>query len=373
MNINGIGTFLLDAIRIDDSAGKWRRFLGIGLLVGAVAIALFSSGDKHLVGASLILCGASIFSGILLGFLFGIPKTSRRKVDSTSNAALVDTDYQPNTNLEDISDWLTKMLVGIGLVELKNVPSYVDSIAGYWQGCFGATCPRAYASGLIVFMSIMGFLLGYLWTRLALITDFIDKDPRRILGQLVNRVARAAGGSRRRNAVEVSTEEIEAARTIEAFATQHGLAIEDLKQQLNALAHEYELVASSPSSRAEKGQRTREIVVRMQTLAFAAYPLLPELINSNSRGMRLAAIAILQMKPDSTYLPWLVDRQREDFPEIGYESAVALARASRTVTHETREDMATSLQQALHLVPDMPETADRRSILEKALADLGAA
>ena len=38
-------------------------------------------------------------------------------------------DLQANTNMERISDWLTKILVGAGLVELKGLPRAIDSAA----------------------------------------------------------------------------------------------------------------------------------------------------------------------------------------------------------------------------------------------------
>ena len=36
--------------------------------------------------------------------------------------------YLPNTNLETISDWLTKVIVGVGLVEIREVIAWVSEV-----------------------------------------------------------------------------------------------------------------------------------------------------------------------------------------------------------------------------------------------------
>jgi len=78
----------------------------------------------------------------LLGFLFGIPRVLQK--DSQSEAAESKSGIVPrsagyqliiNTNLDDVSDWLTKILLGVGLVELQKLPSLVYRLAwmGRWQ------------------------------------------------------------------------------------------------------------------------------------------------------------------------------------------------------------------------------------------------
>lgn len=71
-----------------------------------------------------------MLSGGLIGFLFGLP---RFKFDSTAVAAAGATAaattaaatgdaprYRPSTNLDDVADWLTKIIVGVTLVQLKD-------------------------------------------------------------------------------------------------------------------------------------------------------------------------------------------------------------------------------------------------------------
>jgi hypothetical protein len=88
------------------------------------------------------LAGAAIVSGGLLGFLFGVPHTREGEAPQTKTGgrddAVVQTEttdtsitYVPNTSLEQISDWLTKMLVGVGLIEIKAIPDKLKGVASY--------------------------------------------------------------------------------------------------------------------------------------------------------------------------------------------------------------------------------------------------
>jgi hypothetical protein len=112
-------------------------------------------------------------TGSLAGFLFGLPRSSR----SEATAAAVTTDasgqpvmtgpvYPPNTNLEDISDWLTKILVGLGLTQLGSIPTQFKSLMDTVKVVIGSTDDAsAIAGSVIVGYVILGFLATYLWAR----------------------------------------------------------------------------------------------------------------------------------------------------------------------------------------------------------------
>src|ERR1700722_6098344 len=76
---------------------------------GGIAIAICSysmKGHKLLVGAVLLVVAlASLLTGYFPGFLFGIPKYNAAQQNNDS--------LTPNTNLTDISDWLTKIIIGL--------------------------------------------------------------------------------------------------------------------------------------------------------------------------------------------------------------------------------------------------------------------
>jgi hypothetical protein len=149
--------------------------IGVGLL----AIVLFSlqapslSIGVPIAAFGIALAGASLLVGGLIGLLFGIPRRlqnadseSGKDPKQTSDAKSV---YASNTNLEQISDWLTKILVGVGLTQLGGIRRLIDGIgtkAAPALGGFAAS--KSTAIALIIFYLVSGFLFGYLWTRLFL-------------------------------------------------------------------------------------------------------------------------------------------------------------------------------------------------------------
>jgi ABC-type amino acid transport system permease subunit len=128
-----------------------------------------------ILGSGLLIAVASFFLGTLLGFIFAIPKALQNQDGSEESgtgdnankgghSGLV---YGVNTNLEQISDWLTKILVGVGLVQLARVPEYARRLGEYFKHCLGdADCSPAIVVTLIVGFLAFGFLAGYLVTRL---------------------------------------------------------------------------------------------------------------------------------------------------------------------------------------------------------------
>jgi hypothetical protein len=123
--------------------------------VGVVAVA------GTVVAATLLLGGA-------LGFLFGIPRALHGgdAVSSDGQHAEVP-QYGGNANLEQISDWLTKILVGAGLTQLLRVPDAARAVVDWLAPQLGdVPGSPMLALGLTAYGLVAGFLLGYLWTRL---------------------------------------------------------------------------------------------------------------------------------------------------------------------------------------------------------------
>ncbi len=158
-----------------DIAGtQGRRVFTIAWGFGLFGMLFFSlSAAKPLVasifGNSLLIAGGALFIGGLLGFLFGIPRTSQAdpSADSSNGAARNTISYKVNTNLEQISDWLTKILVGVGLTQLAKIPEHVDKLARSLAPALGANpSSGVYGISLIVFFISTGFLFGYMVTRI---------------------------------------------------------------------------------------------------------------------------------------------------------------------------------------------------------------
>ena len=89
-------------------------------------------------------------------------------------------DYQPGvSNLEQVADWVTKLLLGGGLTQMQRIPpkvwqwSHALAIGMLGTAATGAqdsviVSYQAFASGLLVYGFILGFFGGFLITKLQL-------------------------------------------------------------------------------------------------------------------------------------------------------------------------------------------------------------
>jgi hypothetical protein len=70
-----------------------------------------------------------------------------------------------NTNLDDVSDWLTKIVVGVGLVELREIPGLLLRLARLIAGELGVN-QVPFIIAVIAYFTTVGFISGYLTTRM---------------------------------------------------------------------------------------------------------------------------------------------------------------------------------------------------------------
>jgi hypothetical protein len=107
--------------------------------IGEIFIFFFAGQYAGLVGKVTafalltIVALAALMIGGFGGFLFGIPRRLQEAAPSVQPPAsgtplskgAERSLYAGNTNLEQISDWLTKIIVGIGLVEATKILDFV--------------------------------------------------------------------------------------------------------------------------------------------------------------------------------------------------------------------------------------------------------
>lgn len=135
----------------------------------------------------LLVAFACALSGSLLGFLFAVPKRIRQAgivpvaaagasgapgtaaspgpADSPTAAT-----YESNTSLEEISDWLTKIIVGVGLVEAHEIARALGRAGrvvgeGIYKQEAGSAAAEALGVSTIVAFAVIGFLASFLWFR----------------------------------------------------------------------------------------------------------------------------------------------------------------------------------------------------------------
>ena len=133
--------------------------------IGTAAVAGVLCTDSLSHGATVILWAlACLAVGALFGLLFGVPRP-RPISGAPSEASGPTSGYQPNNNLIEISDWLTKIIVGVGLIELTSLPEKLKMMASPLADCLRAECGLAIAVGIIVYFTTSGFLAGYINAR----------------------------------------------------------------------------------------------------------------------------------------------------------------------------------------------------------------
>jgi hypothetical protein len=135
----------------------WALGLLVGALLGVAVVILFSvrfvEGEGSALEASavgLALSGAAILLGVLLGFLFGLKP---------------ETDKKDKSHLYDISDWLTKLLVGATLVQLGRVPDAAARFGSAIKPAFGDdSAGGVFGVAILVYFFIDGFFMGFVWS-----------------------------------------------------------------------------------------------------------------------------------------------------------------------------------------------------------------
>ena len=167
-----------------------RRLLIGGMVVGfalPVAFSLQSSTPSQVLSTAtvgLAIVVASLAIGGLIGFVFGIPRLLQAESTPPGPGAQGEPEhpgrrapYAGNTSLEQISDWLTKIIVGVGLTQLANVPAALASLGQTLAGGLGNLPGAAvFGAGLVVYAVLDGFFLSYFWTRLYLPSLFVESD-----------------------------------------------------------------------------------------------------------------------------------------------------------------------------------------------------
>lgn len=112
-------------------------------------------------GTALALSAAAFLAGGILGFLFGIPHTVQGSTSSTGEVQ-----YQGNTNLEQVSDWLTKIIIGVGLVQIGRALPALSKLASNLKAPLGGQASSAaFGLGTAISYALLGFFFVYLWSR----------------------------------------------------------------------------------------------------------------------------------------------------------------------------------------------------------------
>jgi hypothetical protein len=185
-----------------DNAVKQSRLSVTVFFVVLFVIALVFSGlaSGYAAGPSSIFLSltwaiSSSVAGGAMGFLFGLPKVLQtdepRGLKGGAGGELGEpeqSNYRQivNTNLTEISDWITKIIVGLGLVNLTVIPGKLyrlSEVVGVELSRNSNQPAVALAMAILVGFAVLGFLYGYLATRMYLASALAHADREAISTQ----------------------------------------------------------------------------------------------------------------------------------------------------------------------------------------------
>jgi hypothetical protein len=150
-----------------------------GVFIEMAGLTSFSPAGFKAACIGLLASLASWISGALIGFLFGVPRSfaappvSRLAAPAgpetpAANLVVSHPLFEANTNLTQISDWLTKTIVGVGLVNWNSGLIWFEGTASILGNGLGLGPGPAVGGSIIVFFGVNGFLCGYSMTQLFL-------------------------------------------------------------------------------------------------------------------------------------------------------------------------------------------------------------
>ena len=130
--------------------------VGVALGLGAAASVLYSvslSSALRVAASALMFAIAAFAAGGLLGLLFGVPRTLDRNTPPTERPEEPRflSGVGANTNLEQISDWLTKIIVGVTLTQLGTIREGAARLFNSMAPSLGGgPSAAAFAGGIVV-------------------------------------------------------------------------------------------------------------------------------------------------------------------------------------------------------------------------------
>jgi hypothetical protein len=384
----------------DQQSRKDLAYTNIALLsfLGAAFVFIlirYAPAGAAPLATALIWAASCLIAGSAVGFLFGLPRVvdGEGSPEGAQPTASLDKSaagraaqkarprYRQlvNKNLSEISDWLTKIVVGLGLVNLKEIPDLIGQSAqvlavglGQVPKCTAIQCDQyAFASALIVAFCVLGFLMGYLSTRLFLAGAFQRADdPAEILVEQVDlaiqrRVDEAPPSQ------NISASDVKLAERVRNFPAAQ--SEDSTAAALRELARRYDRLRMFSLAGQERTREMTQLLLQMRALALAGYGELGTFANSESPGERLVAVAMLQVKPDADFIPWLMRRIGLEKPFVTYAAIEALRRAASELVGEEQALLKQLLRDWLQSAKGsefMSRSNDRVDLMRTVLSQL---
>jgi len=184
-------TYSVEENKISAASRTIGKAVLLAALAGIIALVIWAWGLSKparadatlsfnvIFGANLLVGIAAAAAGAVFGFIFGIPRTlnpaDRAAVAAAASQERAATHavMAANTNLERISDWLTTLLIGATLVQIKDIAAWVGTL-GKDLVKTGTIANDALVPVIVILFFALSFLGVYLITRLYLTSAFMQ-------------------------------------------------------------------------------------------------------------------------------------------------------------------------------------------------------
>jgi hypothetical protein len=180
--------------RAEQAARAWKNALWLLIGLGGILLFIWSSQQPEpqaAFGGGALVAAASATVGAFTGLLFGLPRSAPKvetgrasskpaadEAAAGSARAVVEPIVVPNSNLIEISDWTTKIIVGLGLTQLGSLPGDFQRLVDFARGAVGGDPSASGVVGaLIVTYTGAAFILSYLASRTDLECAMAAVDP----------------------------------------------------------------------------------------------------------------------------------------------------------------------------------------------------
>jgi len=397
------------AVNVDGVEERRKRTIR---LLGAVACAGLLASAFHsvrfgfprgwsILATAIVLASGSAMGGGLIGFLFALPRGRRIEPGPPDSAALPasatadpttepserEASTRPNTNLDDISDWLTKILVGVGLTQLASIGGALGRLSRAVAPSLGGPESAAFGLGLLLTFVSTGFFMGYLWTRFYIPVAFerAESDVRAELRALrkqtvetrasVDEFAAYSG-----RVVEATTSQVQEQVTQAFLDLGHpppvAEPLESAVERARSFAGEYERIRSSMSRGPARTFEMSRIVSRMRDAAKTLrlnQADLQELFEARPGG-RVVALTLIAEQPDIASLDLVTSGITHS--QSAFEQNIAL-RAARSLVETAslslaqRRELEAAIRTQMgtgpeeHIRPNSERSALAEAVLEQ--------
>jgi hypothetical protein len=154
----------------------------VTLLLFVALFFFFGNNKTFALFTVASVIGAYYISGCALGFIFAIPKSfqNNQTAQVVSKDGKTDgrsaTGYKDNTSIEEISDWITKIIIGLTLTQFGEIKIMLADASAHIAKSLQSAVPQVqggaqidlytFSYALIILYAIAGTMSGYLWTRI---------------------------------------------------------------------------------------------------------------------------------------------------------------------------------------------------------------